>query len=392
MRQESHVRILDVTEFYSTRGGGIRSHLDAKSHVLCQRGFSHRVIAPGPVDRLEIRPSCPSSELELIQGPTVPYDPTYHLLWRPDRVVRSVRQFRPDVLEVHSAYVAALGALSAPRSSSGIRTMVWHSDHLGTYLEPWLEPRLGERPTQTLLAPLWGGVRALTACFDATFVASRSQQRALQAHGAERIVLLPFGVDRSTFVPPVDGGGRPLRVVACGRMALEKRWDVIFRAFAEAARERPEWTLLAVGDGPERPALERLAAELLPPGRIELTGFVKGRAELATTLGSADIFLHGCPHETFGLSVAEALACGLCAVVPVEGGAGEWVDGARVRGFSGSDPSRAAHALTQLMELSRDARRTLPIPAVPSVEDHFDQLLAHYDELLARASRAKAGA
>ncbi|RYZ61820.1 MAG: glycosyltransferase family 1 protein, partial [Proteobacteria bacterium] len=129
---------------------------------MCQREIPHRVVAPGPVDRLEIGEG-PTSELELVRGPTVPYDPTYHLLWRPDRVVRSVRSFRPDVLEVHSAYVAALGALASPRESFGIRTMVWHSDHLGTYLEPWLEPRLGERPTGTLLAPLWAGVRALTA-------------------------------------------------------------------------------------------------------------------------------------------------------------------------------------------------------------------------------------
>src|SRR5678809_1462989 len=42
------VKILDVTEFYSERGGGVRSHLSLKGHVLCQWGHDHLVVAPGP--------------------------------------------------------------------------------------------------------------------------------------------------------------------------------------------------------------------------------------------------------------------------------------------------------------------------------------------------------
>lgn len=386
MGQGSHVRVLDVTEFYSTRGGGIRSHLDAKSHVLCQRGLTHRIVAPGASDRLETLPNG-GAELELIQGPRVPYDPTYHLLWRPDRVAQSVRTFRPDVLEAHSPYVAALGVLAAPRDAYRIRTLVWHSDHLGTYLEPWLTPRIGAARARTLLAPCWAGIRALTAQFAATFVASRSQLEALRGHGASGVELLPFGVDRATFVPRPRPSEAPRRVVACGRMAVEKRWDVVLRAFAEASRHRPECSLLALGDGPERPALERLAAELVPAGRIRFAGFVRDRSELARALADADVFLHGCPHETFGLSVAEALACGLAAVVPVEGGAGEWVDGRRVRGFAGSHPGRAAEQLMALLSLPRSAFDALPMPEVLGVHEHFERLLQRYDQLLARGAQ-----
>src|SRR4051812_43733208 len=44
------MKVLDVTEFYSERGGGVRSHLTLKSHVLCQLGHEHVVVAPGPRD------------------------------------------------------------------------------------------------------------------------------------------------------------------------------------------------------------------------------------------------------------------------------------------------------------------------------------------------------
>lgn len=367
------------------RGGGIRSHLDAKSHVLCQPEMTHRIIAPGPRDSVQPLSSEPATTLELQAGPHVPYDPSYHLLWRPDRVARSIAAFRPHVLEVHSAYLAALAALRAPRDAFEIRTLVWHSDHVGTYLEPWLRPRFGAL-TSSLVAPLWAGIRALTGAFAATFVASRTQRDALVAHGAQRVVLLPFGVDRSVFAP---GPASPSRtVVACGRMAVEKRWDVILHAFAEAARERPTWRLLALGDGPERAKLERLAARLLPPDRVHFAGFLQGRTQLAAALASADVFLHGCPSETFGLSVAEALSCGLAAVVPSEGGAGEWVDGQRVRGFAGSRVQQAASALGTFMDVPRTRLRELPMPEILDVHAHFARLLEHYTELRQGAKHA----
>lgn len=347
--------------------------------------MTHRIIAPGAVDRQALLRSGSCTMLELLAGPSVPYDPTYHLLWQPDRVAAAVRAFRPDVLEVHSPYVAALGALRAPRDTYGIRTLVWHSDHLGTYLEPWLRPRLGAFTTP-LLAPLWAGIRALTGKFAATFVASRTQHDALRAHGAERVVLLPFGVDRALFVPRPPR--EPRTVVACGRMAVEKRWDVILETFAEAARDRPGWRLVALGDGPERPALERLAAQLLPLDRVHFAGFVSGREELATTLGTADVFLHGCPSETFGLAVAEALSAGLAAVVPAEGGAGEWVDQKRVRGYANGSVATAATQLAELMDLPRPALRALPTPNIPSIDEHFTQLLAHYAALRQGAKHA----
>jgi alpha-1,6-mannosyltransferase len=39
----------------------------------------------------------------------------------------------PDVLEIHSPYMAALGCLAARRGTFGIRTMQWHSDFIDTY-------------------------------------------------------------------------------------------------------------------------------------------------------------------------------------------------------------------------------------------------------------------
>ena len=90
--------------------------------------------------------------------------------------------------------------------------------------------------------------------------------------------------------------------------------------------------------------------------------YVQGRGELARILASADFYLAPGPGETFGLAIAEALACGLPVVV-VDRAAG--VD--RIAGTSAGetyrhgDPASAADALVRMAarfgpEISREAR------------------------------------
>src|SRR5208283_726128 len=104
------LRILDITEFYSERGGGVRSHLTTRGHVLCQLGHDHAVIAPGPRDELgapdaSIAPAgskSPRARVLRVAGPALPYDRTYHLLGGFDKIRTMVRAECPDVFEAHS--------------------------------------------------------------------------------------------------------------------------------------------------------------------------------------------------------------------------------------------------------------------------------------------------
>src|SRR5580692_7880444 len=111
----SRLKIVDITEFYSERGGGVRSHLTSRGHFLCQLGHDHTVIAPGPRD--EDAESVPEvarngraagqgrARVIRLAGPTLPYDRTYHLLGRLDKIRERVRADPPDVLEAHSPYL-----------------------------------------------------------------------------------------------------------------------------------------------------------------------------------------------------------------------------------------------------------------------------------------------
>lgn len=380
------MRVLDVTEFFSERGGGVRSHLTLKGHVLCQLGHEHIILAPGSL-------SLPVGESRLIRvgGPAMPYDPSYHLLWRPDRVRRIVERERPDVLEIHSPYVAAIGALASPRSSFGVRTFFWHSDFIDTY-EHVLLHRFPSTARRAVTEPLWAWVRRIGRACDATIAAAKWQVDKLRARGVPRVVHLPFGVDKHVFFPRERservrasfGVGPDQRLlIGVGRFAIEKRWDVVIEAFFKV-RERAAVKLVLLGDGPERARLERLAGGTPD---IVFAGFVKDRDALADALSSADALVHGCPYETFGISIAEAVSCGLPVVVPDEGGAAEQAGADFAETYASNDPLACAEATLRL--LSRDARELragarAASANIKTVEEHFAQLVALYKDLLAK--------
>lgn len=391
------MKIVDITEFYSERGGGIRSHLTSRGHFLCQLGHDHTVIAPGPRDEdagncAHVAPGDGCARVVRIGGPALPYDRSYHWLGRFDKIRAHVRARRPDVLEAHSPYLGMAAVLACGRAAP-VRTAFWHADHVGTYVEPALTKAMGPALARRLAAPLWQGVRALLAPFDATFVAGRAQAERLRAAGVPGIVVVPFGVDGRTFRPQAHtdaaasrrrellggaGDGAAL-LVGVGRFAIEKRWDVVLDAF-ERVRAKRDAVLVLFGDGPERARLERRA----PPG-VRFAGFEQDREQLGRSLAAADLLVHGCPYETYGLGVAEAVACGLPVVVPDEGGAAESADPSSSETYRSLDPAACAAAIERL--LARDpgelrARALESASRVPTVDRHYATVLATYDALL----------
>ncbi len=393
-RGMSHrVKLVDLTEFYSERGGGVRSHLDAKNQVACQLGHESVVIAPGPRNE---RIDFPSSGLKggsrsvvRLAGPSTPYDPTYHLLTAPRALRKAIEAERPDVLELHSPYLASFFGMRVPREFAKVRTFVWHADFIDTYLRPALEKRVSRAFTDRAVEPLWAWVRSISRSVNGTFVASRSQKAKLLDHGCERVILVPFGVDREVFHTRIsrdenlrnellEGRREPL-LIAVGRFAVEKRWDVLIDIAERAYAQKP-FTLWLFGDGPERPLLEA-AAKRLPFLRVG--GFEKSRERLAAIYRAADGIVHSCPYETFGLGLAEAVACGAPIVVPDEGGAFEQAREGSSFTYRSLDAAAGARAVLELLdEPARELRSYAVDNAadVPGFDTYMRRMLSYYED------------
>ncbi|MEU1313203.1 glycosyltransferase family 4 protein [Streptomyces cinnamoneus] len=108
---------------------------------------------------------------------------------------------------------------------------------------------------------------------------------------------------------PADGTGK--WVIAAGRLAPVKRYDVLIRAFATVVAQRPDWRLRIYGAGAERAKLRALIDKLGLYNHVYLMGpahplepeWAKG------SIGAVTSSL-----ESFGMTIVEAMRCGLPVV------------------------------------------------------------------------------
>jgi len=171
-------------------------------------------------------------------------------------------------------------------------------------------------------------------------------------------------------------------VAAMGRFVGEKRFDLLLRAFARVAEQR-ECTLLLVGDGPLRPELERLAAQLGIAERVRMPGNL---SEPWRLLKSAKVFVVSSEAESFGMVILEAMACGV-PVVSFDCPTGpreiirDGVDGILVPLF---DVQALAGHVKRLLE--DDTERKRLASRALEVRERFsrERVMAQWDELVER--------
>lgn len=132
--------------------------------------------------------------------------------------------------------------------------------------------------------------------------------------------LIPLGVDTESFAPAHKDAvaGDPV-IGYIGRLEPYKGVDVLLRAVAE----RPQWRVEITGDGPQRSALEALAAELGIADRIAFLGFAQGE-ELAQRYRRLDVVaVPSIPWpgwlEQFCRVAVEAMASGVPVVASRSG-------------------------------------------------------------------------
>lgn len=152
----------------------------------------------------------------------------------------------------------------------------------------------------------------------------------------EKLFMVPPGYDDTRFFPVGAGTREALRrrlgfegkvVLSIGRIARNKGYDLLIRAFAEvAAREPSARLVLALGgerlDSAETHILEACRALVEDLGlsqRVTFMGFVPDH-EMADMYRAADVFVLCSRYEPFGMTAIEAMACGTPTVVTTHGG------------------------------------------------------------------------
>ena len=160
--------------------------------------------------------------------------------------------------------------------------------------------------------------RVLRAAAAVTAVSSDLAERAARAAKVdrERILVQPMPIDTGRFARSSRGGGG---IVTVGRLTPRKRIDLLLEALAHLRAAGRSLPLTIIGDGPERPRLERCVAELGLAGQVRFLGeTAPGR--IPEAIGDADVFAFPALGEGFGLAAAEALLSGVPVVATLDGG------------------------------------------------------------------------
>jgi len=192
----------------------------------------------------------------------------------------------------------------------------------------------------------------------------------------DRVHVIPPGVNPSLFDGPFEdpfaGVGRP-RVLFVGRLAPQK--GVRNLVAAAGLLEDPSAQVLLVGDGPERPALEREAERIGLGDRLHFLGFV-AHDRLPAVLAHADLLVLPSLYEELGTVLLEAMQAGLPIVASKTGGIPDVIeDGVNGLLVPPGNPEALAHAIDRLLA-DRDLAYRLSEGARERGKDYDWEVLA----------------
>lgn len=376
------MRIVQLANMYHAKSGGLRTVVDTLGRGYTAAGHERFLIVPGA------KPSIAADDYNgtVITVPGTPVTGGYRMIFRPERVLRILASLSPDSVEVSDkATLVVAGPWARER---GVRAVLFSHERLDSMvanrtgirtLPRSLERAVGRWSRKVvagfddIVATSAFGERELTEA-GATSIRRvplgvdldvfRPHPRALPAppHTAATLPRIkgftptdladaPEAVRAAAKLPDdaklnhangaagidgdgagaveaavgaVNGGGlalSPIRLVYSGRLSTEKNPQTAIEALRVLRQWGIDATLDVYGSGPQFASLTRRAAGL----PVTFHGYIGDRAKLAAKLSQADLVLAPAVCETFGLSVLEALACGVAVVAAAGSGAAELV-------------------------------------------------------------------
>ena len=304
------MRVALVCDWFLPRMGGIELHLRDLALALRAAGADARIVTStrGPDDVEGV----PVHRVPAVISPVGGFAFTPRTFAALQRMLVAERF---DVVHAHASVVSPVaygGAMAGARA--GLPTLVtFHSMlHRSALLLGASEAMFG-----------WSRDRIVLSAVSSV-VAARAAQWMPDAN----VGVLPNGIDASFWRTPTSSpADEEFVVVTAMRLSRKKRPLELVRAFADAARfvaGRPSMKLVIAGDGPDRAAIARLAAELGIADRVSLPGQLS-RMELRALYGRAQLFVLPSERESFGIAALEARAAGLPVVAMLASGARDFI-------------------------------------------------------------------
>ena len=296
-----------------------------------------------------------------------------------ERLRRFLLRTRTTVVHCHPGSLSRLAAHLA-------RVPIIVATYHGSFRPP--SPRYPERVLRRFLDK-----RASALVANSRF--TRDHIAAALGEPVGQIAVIYNGIDVERFRPPEPGareatrqsmgfGSEHIIVASVARLYSDKGTADMLEGLSRAHSRGVRAGALIVGDGPERPSLERRARELHLEGFVRFLG---ARSDIPEVLAAADLFVSTSrTREAFGIAIVEAMGLGLPVIATSVEGVPETVDEGR-SGFliPPHDPAAVGDAIADLarrpdqrLEFGQQGRRI--------AVERFDvrRMVAEYEALYTR--------
>ena len=342
------MRIAICTDIYLPQLSGVADSIILVKEELERRG--HTVLIYGPTEAWSF--SMPGWDGNMMFA-------------FPFGLKKLLKEFKPDLIHVHTFAPIGLGALFA---GWRLRVPVVGTDH--TFPADYL------RFFGLDYAPIRFVVRRTNAWFynHCEHIMAPSQKilvelKKYHCNKPMTVISNPLPLDLFRPLPEkrrlkakYNLGDRV--VLLFGRLGPDKNLDFALRVFA-AVRSRTAAELLVVGDGPSRAVVETKVQELGLPPFVRFTGLLRGE-ELVEAINASEVYFIT-SIESQSMTNLQAMATGLPSVGPATGGLVEYIkDGQNGFLVPPDDLAAFTKAIVDLLE-NEDKRQRFSQAAYESV-------------------------
>lgn len=352
------MRIAIMTDSYLPTRDGVVTSVITLSESLMAMGHTVFIIAPDP--------GAGRREPGVHYFPAVKFGkyPDYFLPIFPSGKKELIDSLDVDIIHIEGIALMALRALIVSRATR-IPTVIRYCTNVVDTLEFYSPVPM---PAEILSKLAWIYIRNFMKRPNCIIASTPATLTEFEENGVrpKRKAVIPVGIDTDRFRPGLDGSGIRERhgleknrvVIHVGRVSYEKNIGLAIRS----VKHLPEDVrLLICGKGPAHREMQDLAEKEGLKERVIFAGFVPDD-ELALYYSASDAVVSASRFETQGLTITEAMACGLPAACS-DGRAFLDVIREGENGYFFKDtPEQCSEAIMKCLEnrdrLSANARRT----------------------------------
>jgi len=310
----SNLKIVHICQRYHPDIGGIETHVKEICEMLIKKGFDVEVVCTDASFKLP--------KHETINGVKVTrfwtFAPRDAFFFSP-QIYFYLKGLEYDVIHVHNyhTFLALFAALA-----NKTRLIFTPHYHGGSH-----------SPLRNLLLkPYYAAGSYIFEKAEKVVCVSRYEMKLIKNDfniPSSKLVHIPNGLNLEEFKEIKELKKESKNILYAGRLESYKGVNHII----EALTLLKDYRLKIIGKGPHEKKLRELALKLKVNDKIDWLKDIE-RSELLAHFKSADVFVNLSTFEAYGITVAEALACGTPCIVVKKGALEEFIDGKGCIGLS----------------------------------------------------------